>query len=483
MGIRMAILLLFFLICYFPLFLHLDVAPFRIWDESLFAMRAYYLAEFGQYLPNFEFFPGMTFYRNLKPPFTSFIQAISFRIIGYNELGLRLPIALLALATAYLNLIISFKLTRSWIPGIAAALILVSSQGYVGWHLSRSGDQDVAIAFYLLGLLFSYYYYLEATEKREKRRYLVLMVFLLLIGFLTKSIVAFFFIPGFVLYAIYKKQLLSVLKSGQVYLGVGIIVGGILGYYLFMERYFPGFWQYESETVYGRYLEERNNQGHHFLHYFLFFGKRDFFPWVFLFPLSALAIFFRPQPKVKDLSILLWFCLLTYLLIISFSETKLHWYDTSVYPLAALLAGLGIYHTVSLFIFKKAWIKSLILVACLILGLIGPYQKMVKSVYFPRIDHTEEHYGSLIRMVKKQQPEIKHYTVWCRPFNGQVAFYAGVLNRENDYHIEVVNNKPILEKGKYLLICRDNQAEEVKKAGFNLKVINQYESCKLIELQ
>lgn len=479
---RIVIFLLFFLICYFPLFLHLDVAPIRIWDESLFAMRAYYLAEFGQYLPNFDFFPGMTFYRNLKPPFTSFIQALSFRVFGYNELGLRLPIAVMALASAFLNLHFSFKLTKSWIPGIAAAFILVSSKGFVGWHLSRSGDQDVAIAFYLLALLFSFFYYLEANERPQKRRLLALMVNLLLMGFLTKSIVVFFFLPGFVLYAIYKKRLFELLKSGSIYLGSSIVVLVVLGYYLYMEHYFPGFWQYESETVYGRYLAERNQQGHGFWHYFIYFASRDFFPWIFLLPLSFPAIFYKPQARIKDLVILLWFCLFTYLLIISFSETKLHWYDTSVYPLAALLVGIGLYHTIDLITLKKAWVKPLILISCLLLGLAGPYQKMVKSVYFPQIDHTEEHYGYLIRQVKKQQPEIMEYTVWCRPFNGQVAFYAGVLNRERGYKIEVVNQKPVFKTGKKLLVCRENQVKEIEKEGFGFRIIQEYESCKLIEL-
>lgn len=483
MGLRIAIFLLFFLICYFPLFLHLDVPPIRIWDESLFAMRAYYMAEFGKYLPNFEFFPGMTFYRNLKPPFTSIIQALSFRIFGYNELGLRLPIAVMALATAYLNLRVSFKLTGSWIPGIAAAMILVTSQGYVGWHLSRSGDQDVALAFYLLLMLCCFYYFLENRESAKRTRYLWGIVLLLIIGFLTKSVVAFFFLPGFLLYTVYKKQLATLLKSGRVYRGAGIIAGSILIYYLLMEHFFPGFWEYESVTVYGRYLQERNNQGHSFWHYFVVFAQRDFFPWVLLLPLSLLAIFFRPQPKIKDFSILLWCCLLTYLLVISFSKTQLHWYDTSVYPLAALLVGLGFYHTVQQIPFKTAWFQPVVLIICLLLALAGPYRKMVESVYFPKIDHTEEHYGYLIRKVKKQLPEVKQYTIWCRPFNGQVAFYAGVLNREEGYSIEVVNQLPALEAGKRLMICRDHQQEEVEKAGFEVMQLLRYEQCRLVILE
>ena len=160
----------------------------------------------------------------------------------------------------------------------------------------------------------------------------------------------------------------------------------------------------------------------------------------------------------------------------------MHWYDTSVYPLAALLVGLGCSHLLSQLSFKKPWIKPAILGLALIITLIGPYQKMVKSVYFPKISQTEEQYGYLIRDLAKHQPGTKEYIVWCRPFNGQVAFYSGVLNREKNYNIQVVNQKPNLEKGQQIVVCRDNQLQEIEKEGKSFEVVYQKEKCRMVRI-
>lgn len=50
-----------FALAVFLLFYKLGDAPLRIWDESLFAMRAYHMAETGGIYPILTSFPGLLF--------------------------------------------------------------------------------------------------------------------------------------------------------------------------------------------------------------------------------------------------------------------------------------------------------------------------------------------------------------------------------------------------------------------------------------
>ena len=94
---------LFCLYIYFPLFLHLGVGPARLWDESLFAMRAGLMAEEGKYLLNYSYWvEGGSGHKNTKPPLMTWVQAGFIKVFGHSELVLRLPIALLATGAIFL---------------------------------------------------------------------------------------------------------------------------------------------------------------------------------------------------------------------------------------------------------------------------------------------------------------------------------------------------------------------------------------------
>ena len=72
---------LFLLFCYFTIFHHLGLQPIQSWDEGLFAMRAYFLAETGQLMPAFTVFDETFTHPNIKPPFTTYFQALSFKLL------------------------------------------------------------------------------------------------------------------------------------------------------------------------------------------------------------------------------------------------------------------------------------------------------------------------------------------------------------------------------------------------------------------
>ena len=74
---------------YTPLFSFIDLQPIRLWDESRLAINASEMSENGNYfIPTFE---GSPDYWNTKPPFLIWCQVFFIKILGVNELSIRLP--------------------------------------------------------------------------------------------------------------------------------------------------------------------------------------------------------------------------------------------------------------------------------------------------------------------------------------------------------------------------------------------------------
>ncbi|MFQ5447812.1 MAG: ArnT family glycosyltransferase, partial [Saprospiraceae bacterium] len=177
---------LFCAVVYVPLFHHLTWEPIHNWDESLFAMRAGYMAEEGAYLPDYSHWvEGGPKHPNSKPPFTTWVQALSMKIFGVPELGLRLPVAFSALATVFLFLWFFRKKIGDIRIGYCAGFVLVTSLGYVRAHAARTGDQDVPLALYMLAGAFAFYQYIGEKDERKRWRWLALLTFLLIISALT----------------------------------------------------------------------------------------------------------------------------------------------------------------------------------------------------------------------------------------------------------------------------------------------------------
>ena len=93
------------ILIYIPVFSHLDTLPIQLWDESRLAINAYEMHHFGQYLVTH--FDGLPDLWNTKPPLLIWMQVFWMKIIGVNEIALRLPSALAALLTIISILIFS----------------------------------------------------------------------------------------------------------------------------------------------------------------------------------------------------------------------------------------------------------------------------------------------------------------------------------------------------------------------------------------
>ncbi len=480
---------LFLAVVYFPLFLHLDWEPVHNWDESLFAMRAGYMTEEGRYLLNYsDWVENGPLHPNTKPPFTTWIQVLFMKILGVNELALRLPIALFALAIVISFILFSKKQLGNVVIGYCAGFVLVTSPGFIHPHAVRTGDQDVALAFYMLAGALVFYKYIKATTGRERNKWVVLLTFLLIISALTKYVFGLFFLPAFFIYAIYKRELIPLLRRGSTWLAVLAFLLLVGSWFLIMENRIPGFAHrvlfYEMIDRYTTVLEMHEAPWYY---YFVNLWESLFVPWILLLPIAIRMIFLKKNQELRDFLVLMLLCAVCLLTIVSFSQSKLTHYEIVSYPPLAFLAGAGMYRSLSFLrdVFQvKSYRFTVAVLGALFVGffMVKPYLFVLDKVYKPRITQPEMMYGYLLKKMEKTHPDLKSFELLHSGFDGQAVFYAGQFNRKKGYHILLGINPEKVEIGEIVATCDQRSAQYILEK-FEVKAMESYgEKCFLVEI-
>jgi len=469
---------------YFPVFLHLDWQPVNNWDESLFAMRAAYMAEEGHYIPNYSLWVenGMRM-PSTKPPFTTWVQVLSFKVFGINEQALRLPIAL----CFFLLLMSMVWFSRSKLGdiriGYCAGFVLVTSLGFVREHGSRTGDHEAALAFYMMAGAMAFYNFLQATEKRQKIGWLSVLSAFTVACLLTKYVFGLVFFPAFLAYAIYKKQLWNVVKDGAVWLALVVILAISGGWLWYIEQQLPGFVQRAfSHEMTDRFTSVIDYHQHSFSYYFMRFWANDYFtPWLFLLVGPVFFVFFGKKSPLRDFTVLMLACTVSALLTISFSQTKTAHYDVVAYPPMAMVAGIGLYQLGAAL--WRLWQENMHRPTALAAAMFGlvvlvamPYRAVFTRIYMPKLTTPMESYGYLLRKIQKTKPGCKHFTIFSAVTSGQVQFYAGLLNRKEGYQIKLSEHPKLTAVGDTVMAC-ERQFVDTLFAHYELQPIETDGNC------
>ena len=129
-----------------PIFGHLDRLPIRIWDESRLAINAYEMLYDGDFIvTHFDGQPDMW---NTKPPLLIWLQVISMKFNGVNEVSVRLPSAIAAFLSCLVILIFSMRYLKQFWFGFIAIIVLITTQGYISVHATRTGDYDALLTLF-----------------------------------------------------------------------------------------------------------------------------------------------------------------------------------------------------------------------------------------------------------------------------------------------------------------------------------------------
>jgi 4-amino-4-deoxy-L-arabinose transferase-like glycosyltransferase len=372
-----------------PVFTNLDQLTVRLYDESRVAVNACEMKMQGNVIvTTFEQQPDLW---NTKPPLLVWLQVFSMNIVGVNEWGIRLPSAIAGYLTALLLLLFAIRYLREFWLGIFTSLVLVSSLGFIGVHGARTGDYDTLLTFFITLYCLCFFRFLES----EKVKYVYFTFIFIGLAVMTKGIGGLMMTPALLLYAIAYKKLIPLLKNKHIYIGLMIMLILSIWYYLVREMMNPGFLRavFQNELG-GRYFGVIEDHGEDFWYYFVQLKDYRYKEWMlFLLPAAILGIFGH-QGKIRKVTLFSTICILLYFLVISFSRTKLFWYDLPLYPFMALIIGGGIYICVSwvarMLARRSVRLSQIIAIIVAIMIFYEPYRIVTKKSIDAREDNWDE---------------------------------------------------------------------------------------------
>lgn len=460
------------LIC-IPLFQNLGSQPLQLWDESRNANNAIEMYENGEYMV--RHYKGSPDMWEVKPPLLIWMQTLSLKIFGLNEWSVRLPSAIAGLLLLlFIPLFIS-RLTGYKYAGYLVGLILVSSQGYIGHHVTRTGDHDSLLVLFMIISLFSFYKYISVQEMPAK--YLFIGTIFLIASTYTKSVVALMYIPGLMIFSIYKRKLVSIVRSPYFLLAVLLYAATISFYYLHRESASPGYlkavW---NEELFHRYTNKKES----FWFYTKLFNSSRFTPWIFLLGPSIWLCFKYSSKAVKDFLVLILACATSYFIIIS-SGSKNAWYDALLYPLFSIFIGYSLYLVIFTININK-WIKTSV-ISLYSLSWLFAYSSIIHRDITISSKHSDiETYG--IAYFLREEIDAgrygENYCVYYDSYDAHLLFYTTAyrLKRGN---ISLTNRLPKFEKGKIIIASRSQDIAHLQNA-YNGEFLNRAEYAKCFKL-
>ncbi|QQR84852.1 MAG: glycosyltransferase family 39 protein [Flavobacteriales bacterium] len=436
-----------FIVSYFPLFMHLDKLPLRMWDEPRQAIGAYEMLHNGNWLVNhYQGAPDMW---STKPPLLLWVQALFMALLGTGELAARLPSAIAGLGTCLLLLRFTHRAMGSPWPGVVAAITLITAQGYVNRHVTRSGDYDSLLVLFMFWAAYQAFEYARSGE----RRHMLLLFLALTLGMLTKSVQALMMTPAIGLWWLFTGRLKGALSDRWLWaglLGFLLVVGGFYGA---REAVNPGYlqavWDNEWGGRYGATLEGHLHDGHY---YFQILSTHQFQHGYMLAIAGALVGLGSRDPQLKRLTGFAVLFAVQYLVVISNAGTKTEWYIAPAYPFLCLLAMVVFWLFVR-WCAASAWLNDqmhtyVMPVVLAVVLFFKPYTDVIAQTYFPKEWPWDVDYYALPHYMQecaKGKRETAANVLCWDDYNGHIMLYVYMLN-DRGHAIESIS-KHDLQRG------------------------------------
>ncbi len=474
--------LILLILSYFSIFWKLDSHSLYHYDEARNAINALEMHFNGNYFV--RYYLGQPDTWEIKPPFLTWLQLISFKTIGFNELAVRLPIALSALGTIILIFFYFKNVLQDTSTGFFSCLTLISTNGYINYHVTRTGDHDAVLIFFLLSLLFTFYKYIH----KDKLTTALGLGILLFLSVFTKSIAGFFFIPGFIIYSIKEKKLFDLLKRRSFYLGILLFLILISGYYLTANHFNPGFiklvWENEWSPRFlnvfgGKKYDLSDNKWYYFN--ILRTTHFKYYIWFLVFPIFIILA--QKRLRNRSFYILTWSIIIPFMIILS-NEVKIGWYAAPIYPLLAISIGMGVSQGLILITNSTLFNKRILLTINIIVPILFfsiPYSRILNKINNAK--GSGEKFGEVLLHLENIKPTQKDYVVLYEKRNPVYIWYEQLYNRIKSYNIKGHVYKNSLEPFKNeitierdVIICNETILNEVKKT-YNSQCNLYFDKC------
>lgn len=461
--------LLLLISIYVFLFVKLGSAHIRLWDEGWFAVHAVEMMQQGSWFVSY--FDGLPSVTSSKPPLQTWFQIASMQVFGMNELALRLPSAL---AAAAIVLVLFFFTKRVANDSIAwyAAFILLTSIGFIGFHTARGAEADSLLTLFLVLQSLAFFRY---TQDRSPK-WIWALGALIALGFWAKSVATFLFIPGMLAYVLlFDRTLLSTsIVSPHFYGAIILAVAGI-GLYIFIrEQAQPGYLAMFFKSNVGRYTR---TVGHdqplsYYLRHFLD-GRYAF--WIG-FALFGMILAFIQRETVAPWVLFSSVIAIAYVLVISFSQSKLPWYDMPFYPMAAI----GGAYAISELVRSQRGLRRSLLVAALF---VLPSYQMFAHTQANRLNLQEMAFEAqeiYLSKALRKGADLNETWVVHDHFKGSLLFYSHCFENRNQ-RLRLTNNMESIKSGDRVLISNEAFMTTLQ-AQFQLDSLDGYRNAVLFQV-
>jgi 4-amino-4-deoxy-L-arabinose transferase-like glycosyltransferase len=478
---------------YFPLFLNLETIPMMIWDEVRLAVSASEMNRSGNiWVVTYWNMPDLW---SVKPPLSIWAIALSFKALGYNELALRLPSALFGLFTVWLIFFFCLRQFKNEFIAVFSVLVLITSNGYIDFHVTRTGDYDAMLIFFETAYLLFFIQYILEDNLKTKKRFLYLSAAAFSLAIFTKGIAGLFFMPAIFIFLWVQKELINVLKDKHFYYALLLCLTPVLLYFPYREHLAKGYleavWKME---LFGRYTEGDGDNSRltmTFLEKFNYYVGRmyesEYFPWFYLVPFGVVAANLLNK-NAKRIALLLFINALIFLTILTFSNSKKEWYESPVYPTLAVLVGIALsglfdnFKTINLSIIKRFPVVSNSIFIVLLLTI--PYFKIIEKIYLFEdnlFDWQKRQYRPFMLKLKDNS-----YEVLQLDYNPTIDFTKHNLNKNQKNITSISARDPVFytatyPKGHKFMVC-EKEAQDSLNLKYTFKVLETYRTCEFVEI-
>lgn len=442
--------------------------PIFQWDEARYVNNSLEILSLGNW---FHFtMDGTIDTWNFKPPLVLWLQAMSMKIVGINELALRLPSFLASLGVLILLYWFCVSALQSTLSGITSVLFFGASCGFIGPHIGRTADLDAVQTFFVLWYtLYFLRYLLIGTPSKHLYPRLAVLVFL---AFLCKGMPGLLLLPFLALIAGFPLNYKKVYHNPSVYVyGILTVVMCSL-YYLLREMNYPGYWELLKKSEFNRFSGEGIKwHVRPFDFYFKNFTdlKRYFFLLDFL-PFTLITFLSAKQRLIKLAYLYLLIITIAYFLFISYPPVKLEWYDAPLYPFFALLFGIFITETCKRMIPNKNWAAATA-ISCSLTLCIPHYRHIWEKIQYDQkkmeaVDDAEKG-GLLMKQLQFDKPDEMEYTVLFGlkkiQHADQIKFYQKAFALRYGAKIQITDHLQHLAPGQKVLPANQSWSDSLHR--------------------
>ena len=477
----LAEILVLLLLCYFPLCYRIDAMAIRQWDEARNAVNAMEMLQNKNFIV--RYFEGNPEIWEVKPPLLIWLQVISLKAFGANELAVRFPVILSTFLTVLFMIWYFNKYHQNRYIGYLASMVLVTSNGYVDSHIARTGDHDALLILLLTVILFLYYRFLISA--RSNQRQLLVITVLFVMGVLTKSVAALFVLPGMLLATFMLKAHRKLFLNKWFYIALLLFTACTASYYGGRELMQPGYlkavWQWE---LFPRYLNSENTfDSGTIWQYGINLVTSRFTYWIWFLILSAIVM-----PLISGDRKFFYYLLvnsLAFLIVISLGP-KARWYDGPLFPLFSAMIAMFLVSSFQSLVRAAASFKKYLVAASLtLIFFLFPGYAIVKKVsvtseypwdlerfslcYFLRIEENIDNLTGL------------PVSILFDEYYGHLLFYMEAINYNKGKEVVHIGRLDSVKPGDMVLVSQQSVLDSIQ-GRYNCKVVIEKKPVYLLEI-